>query len=357
MWGQARMNGGCTHTDTAHTGMLAPSATMPVCVAHVVIIMELNMNMAMKQYDGMLSVACILLAAVLNLLQISYIADGLVMASQQGRIMATLSALVISSGLFYSVFTGHRLWLKGQPRIYAWMLGSLAGILVGAMAAWSLSYSAEVGSARFWIGIIIGFTIPGQTIALCNMTDGMRELAGSAWWKRPQVADIKPFPVQPVQSVSTSEDAGLEPAKSADEPTEVCATSKARTQEIARAVGAASHSTSPCEPAAKRILSSQGALEILITGDRVKVRVGRLLSNRKWKHIHSDLRRIPSILWDEAQKAKSSDGRDDRILHGTMRIRPLKGRKNKKKERAARKQQLEDFERKLQWLVERHNST
>ncbi len=341
----------------AHTGMFALNATMSVCVSHVVIIMELNMNMAMKQYDGMLSVACLVLAAVLNLLQISYIADGLVMASQQGRIMATLSALVISSGLFYSVFTGHRLWLKGQPRIYAWMLGSLAGILVGAMAAWSLSYSAEVGSARFWIGIIIGFTIPGQTIALCNMTDGMRELAGSGWWKRPEVAAAKPLAVPPAQTVSASEDAGLEPARSVDEPTIVCAISQTRMQELPGAVSAVSHSTSPVQSGAKRIVSQKGALEILLTGDRVNVRVGRQLSNRKWKQIHSDLRRIPSILWDEAQKAKSSQGRDDRILHGTIRVRPLKGRKNKKKERAARKQQLDDFEKKLQWLVERHDST
>ncbi len=46
------------------------------------------MNMTMKEYDSMLAVACIVLAVVLNALQISYIADGLVMASQQGYIMA-----------------------------------------------------------------------------------------------------------------------------------------------------------------------------------------------------------------------------------------------------------------------------
>ncbi len=314
--------------------------------------------MTIKEYDGMLAVACIVLAVVLNTLQISYIADGLAMASHQGYIMATLSAFVISSGLFYSVFTGHRLWLKGLPRRYAWILGCLAGCLVGAMAAWSLSYSAAVGSARWWIGILIGFTIPGQTIALCNMTNGMRELAGPIWWRRPRVEPIIVRPCQPPKAIGTSEDTGPEPIPelvwSADLPIEVSVESQTRTQEAVRAVTAVSHSASPLEQAAKQIVSSLGALTILLSGERVTVRVGRQLSNRKWKLIHSDLRRIPSILWDEAQKAKSAEGRD-RIVSGTIRIQPIKGKKNKKKQRAFRKKQLDAVERRLQELAGRHS--
>lgn len=313
----------------------------------------------MKEYDSMLAVACVALAVVLNTLQISYIADGLVMASHQGYIMATLSAFVISSGLFYSVFTGHRLWLKGLPRRYAWILGCLAGCLVGAMAAWSLSYSAPVGSGRWWIGILIGFTIPAQTIALCNMTNGMRDLAGTLFWFRPKVKTIIVHPVEPPKAIGISEDTGPEPipelVRNADLPIEVSVDSQTRTQEAVRAVAAVIHSASPVEQAAKRIVSSLGALEILVAGERVTVRVGRQLSNRKWKLIHSDLRRIPSILWDEAQKAKSAEGRD-RIVTGMIRIQPIKGKKNKKKQRAFRKKQLDAVERRLQELTGRHSS-
>ncbi len=315
------------------------------------------MNMTMKEYDSMLAVACIVLAVVLNALQISFIADGLVMASQQGYVMAALSAIVISSGLFYSVFTGHRLWLKGLPRLYAWIFGCLAGLLVGAMAAWSLSYSAPIGSARWWIGILIGFTIPGQTIALCNMTNGMRDLAGTLWWFRPKVKTIIVPPVEPAPAESTSEDTGPEPVEDcAALPIESSADSQTRTQEAVCAVPVVVQSPSLPEQVSKRIVSDHGALEILIFGDRVKVTVGRQLSNRKWKLLHSDLRRIPSISWDEAQKAKSSEGRDVRILSGTMRLQPLKGKKNKKKQRAARQMQLDAIERRLQLLTERNSS-
>ena len=119
------------------------------------------MSMTMKEYDGMLAVACIVLAVVLQALQISFIADGLVMSSHQGYIMAVLMAIVISSGFFYSVFTSHRLWLKEMPRRYAWILGSLAGFLVGAMAALSLSSSTQIGAFRWWLGIFIGLSVPG----------------------------------------------------------------------------------------------------------------------------------------------------------------------------------------------------
>lgn len=309
----------------------------------------------MKEYDSMLAVACVVLAVVLNTLQISYIADGLVMASHQGYIMATLSAFVISSGLFYSVFTGHRLWLKGLPRRYAWILGCLAGCLVGAMAAWSLSYSAAVGSPRWWIGILIGFTIPAQTIALCNMTNGMRDLAGTLFWFRPKVKTIIVHPVEPAKAIGTSEDTGPQPVPSADLPIEVSVDSQTRRQEAVSAVAAVIHSASPVEQAAKQIVSSLGTLRILISGERVTVRVGSQLSNRKWKLIHSDLRRIPSILWDEAQKAKSAEGRD-RIVSGTIRIQPIKGKKNKNKQRAFRKKQLDAVERRLQELTGRHGS-
>ena len=310
----------------------------------------------MKEYDSMLAVACVVLAVVLNALQISIIADGLVMASQQDYIMAALSAIVISSGLFYSVFTGHRLWLKGLPRLYAWILGCLAGCLVGAMAAWSLSYSAPVGSARWWIGILIGFTIPGQTIALGNMTNGMRDLAGALWWFRPKVKTTMVRPPHDPPAVSISDDTGPEPVQTCvDLPIEVEAESKTRLQEEVRAVTVVSNLPSPVEQAANRIVSSHEALAILISGERVTVRVGRQLSNRKWKLIHSDLRRIPAILWDEAQKAKSAEG-SDRIVSGTIRIQPIKGKKNKKKQRAARKLQLDAVERRLQELAERHSS-
>lgn len=316
------------------------------------------MSMTMKEYDGMLAVACIVLAVVLNALQISYIADGLVMASHQGYIMATLMAIVISSGLFYSVFTSHRLWLKGQPRYYAWIFGSLAGILVGAMAAWSLSYSAQVGTARWWLGLFLGLTIPGQTLALCNMTNGMLDLAGPGWWKRRKAGSISQRPEQ-IDASETLVAAPAPPvALHSIGPDETRESSQLETQvevEEVRAVTAVSLAQLP-EELASIIVSQNSAMQISITGDRIAIRVGRQLSNRKWKQFHLDLRRIPSITWDEAHKASSIEGRADRTVEGTLRVQPIKGKKNRQKRRAARQQQLDAIAGRLKELVEQHSS-
>lgn len=322
------------------------------------------MNMTKQEYDGALAVACIVLAVVLNALQICFIADGLVMASHQGYLMAVLMAIVISSGLFYSIFTSHRLWLKGQPRYYAWILGGLAGFLVGAMAAWSLSYSAEVGTVRWWLGLFLGLTIPGQTLALCKMTNGMLDLAGPGWWKQRKSASISQRP----EHIDASETLVAAAAPLAAAPEFADATTvaphsigpdetRAKSFEVeeVRAIPAVSPAESSETPSSI-IVSQTNAMQISITGDRIAVRVGSQLSNRRWKLFHSDLRRIPSISWDEARKASSIEGRADRTVEGTLRVQPIKGKKNRQKRRVARQQQIDAIAGRLKELVEQHSS-
>lgn len=320
------------------------------------------MNMTMKEYDGLLAVACIVLAVVLQALQISFIADGLVMASHQGYVMAILMAIVISSGFFYSVFTSHRLWLRDLPRRYAWILGSLAGFLVGAMAAWSLSSSTQIGTFRWWLGIFIGLTIPGQTLALCNMTNEMFELAGSGWWRRFKTDSInqRTTMVAPAveqaaepQAVTISQPIASEPVLNTVGSDDIL--NSAHTNVEIRAMADVSHSSVPQESHAQ-IVTDTDVFHISITGDRVNVRVGRQLSNRKWKILHAELRRIPSIIWDDAQKAKPAEGGVERSVSGMVRMPAIKGKKNRQKRRAAREQQLNAIARRLQELAEQHSS-
>lgn len=329
------------------------------------------MNMTMKEYDGMLAVACIVLAVVLNALQISYIADGLVMASHQDYIMASLMAIVISSGLFYSVFAGHRLWLKNMPRYYAWILGCLAGFLVGAMAAWSISSTAPVGSVRWWLGVLIGLTIPGQTIVLCNLTNGMLDLAGSGWWSRlmgrfilfdkptlQKVQAVTPIAVPAVEPIAgpapVSVFAQVETATVASIP--IGTSEDLPAPEEVRAIPVVDPSRVPDKPPAQSIFSN-GAIEISVQGDYISVRVGRQLTNRKWKLLHSDLRRVPLIAWDEAQKAKSAEGGADRTVKGVLRLPPTKGKRNRHKRRAARSQEMEAVIGRLKDLASEHSSS
>lgn len=313
------------------------------------------MNMTMKEYDGMLAVACVVLAVVLNALQISFIADGLVMTSHQDYIMASLMAIVISSGLFYSVFAGHRLWLKDMPRYYAWALGCLAGLLVGAMAAYSLSNTAQVGSARWWLGLIIGLSIPSQTLVLCNLTNGMLELAGSGWWKRFNTFTIFSEPAMPkVAVVMTAPPASIEVASSTIDTREEPAI-----HEEVRAipdVEPPSVITVTEKPVTQSIFDN-GAVSISVYGDHINIRVGRQLTNRQWKTFHSELRRVPLISWYEAQKAKTPEGGADRTIVGVLRLPDLKGKKNRKKRRAARAQGMDVVIGRLKELAQEHSST
>ncbi len=318
------------------------------------------MSMTVKEYDGMLAVACIVLAVVLQALQISFIADGLVMASQQGYIMAALMAIVISSGFFYSVFTSHRLRSRDLSRLYAWILGSLAGILVGAMAAWSLSSSTQIGTFRWWLGIFIGLTIPGQTLALCKMTNGMFELAGPSWWKRRRASSTfeRPSSVAPAVELAAEPEFIATTPISADEPVlhrSIGADDDTDTMEEVHVMSDVSTSEIP-EEVISQIVMDTVALRIFLRGDRVNVRVGRELSNRQWKKLHMELRRIPSIVWDEAHKAKTTEGGVDRTVTGTLRMQPIKGKKNRQKRRAARIQQMNAIARRLQELAEQHSS-
>ncbi len=97
------------------------------------------------------------------------------------------------------------------------------------------------------------------------MTNGMRDLAGTLWWFRPKVKTIIVTPVEPAPAESISEDTGPEPVQDcAALPIEVSADSQTRTQETVRAVPVVVLSPSLPEPVSKRIVSDQGALEILI---------------------------------------------------------------------------------------------
>ncbi|HIA53098.1 MAG TPA: hypothetical protein EYN91_13590 [Candidatus Melainabacteria bacterium] len=271
----------------------------------------------------------------------------------------------------YSVFTSHRLWLRDLPRRYAWILGSLAGFLVGAMAAWSLSSSTQIGTFRWCLGIFIGLTIPGQTLALCNMTNAMFELAGPGWWKRRKVAATYHRPSSVANAVELKvpncrSDAMRRPGDASHRPykdNEPVATGLVRTDdesytattEEIRAMADVSPSSIP-QKSHSRIVTDTSVFHISFTGDRVNVRVGRQLSNRKWKILHAELRRIPSIVWDDAQKAKPAEGGVERSVSGIVRMPPIKGKKNRQKRRVAREQHLNAIAKRLQELAEQHSS-
>lgn len=384
------------------------------------------MNMTMKEYDGTLAVACIVLAVVLNALQISHITDGLMMASRQNYPLSVMFAVVISCGLMYSVFAGHRLKGKGQALAYSWALATLAGLLTGGMAAWSLSHTAGLWSFRFWIGVFLGASIPVQTLVLCNMTTGMFDLAGSSWWNNSWLksvlslvlpADSKVHPkkvpskrMESAEVVLTSDDVksalavvsrelvldsdidspNSEPVsqpvvvQEAQVKLEASAPVKKEAPAVAKEVepskldlpapvqvdpvvvsDAVSQDALPkpqvtSAPVAARedvrpvVVSDAGTVKISLSGDRITLLVRQELSKSKWKDLHSQLRRVASVSWDNAERAESEDGKRDRVLEGVILIPERKGKKGKKKREGARQRHLDAVSAEVQALVQRY---
>src|SRR6516225_4886654 len=132
--------------------------------------------MAVKEYDGTLAVAALVLAAVLQVLQINFIADGLAMASGQGWFLSTLFAIVISTGLLFSTFVTRRLWSKEMPYVYSVIFGAIALLVTGGMSAWFLTMAAEPLTIKWWFALFLGLASPAQTILLGNMTNEMLDL-------------------------------------------------------------------------------------------------------------------------------------------------------------------------------------
>ena len=378
------------------------------------------MTQSMKEYDGTLAVACIVLAVVLNALQISYITDGLVMISGQDYVLATMFAVVISTGLMYSIFAAHRLSEKHMMPAYSWTLAILASLLTGGMAAMSLTHTAGLFSARWCFGVLLGLSIPAQTIVLCNMTNGMLDLAGSGWWNNslvkkmlslvlpdtaratlPQASEASSLVVPevkldvpaatPAPSVVTIQPAetlakdlpNSEPALPKLEPKpveakletstdlasvhkpEVSASSAAPQTEqtvvsndVRREVPVHTPAVTSAPLVVRQVLpgaiAGQSAIDVVQSGDRISVRVRRDLSKRKWKDLHSELRRVQSVIWDNASNAVSEVGGRDRMLNGVILVPERKGKKNKKKREGARLRHLESVKAEVQNLVKRY---
>ena len=81
------------------------------------------------------------------------------------------------------------------------------------------------------------------------------------------------------------------------------------------------------------------------------------MSKRKWKELHSQLRRVSFVTFDEAEKSQSQDGGRERILQGKITFPERKGKKNKKKRENARVRHLEMLNEQIQEIVDRFSKT
>ena len=334
--------------------------------------------MTMKEYDGTLAIACIILAVMLNALQINFIADGLASVSGQDYLMAVVYAIVVTFGLMFSMFAGHRLSSKHLSQRYSFALALVASLLTGGMAGWSLSHTAGIWSAKWCFGIFIGATIPGQTVVLCKLTNGMLDLAGSGWWDKSMVRKLFAvvLPARPSHVPSQTEapivttEAELVDALAAPA---VVQKSNSVDPQLPR-----SGATSP--PAAEiplddqeleaisepeivepieesyLILRNDGVATISLSGERLSVCIGANLSKSRWKDLHSELRRIPFVVWDSAEKGEDQAGNSARMLEGVIKVPPPKGKKNRKKMENAKQRHLEAVSAEIRRLVTHYSN-
>lgn len=340
-----------------------------------------------RQYDGDLAVATLALSFLLTATQIGFVADGLMMVSGQGWFLSLLFAIVIATGLLHSQFLMNRLFEKALPRRYAWLFGGLTAVITGLMSVWGMTRLSEAWTYKWAMGIFLGTLVPLQTTLLANMTTGMFALAGRNWYKGSlcekffavvstsraevaQAAEARPAQAPEetlgASSVDTAAASLAPPPIAAPEPVPSPAPLQAspREERLAEEPQPTLSSAPPSQDQSRYhershnspILNSESRIaSFSFSEERVSIRIKSHLSKRQWKDLHSRLRRVASITWDDVEKTTSQDGQRERILTGRVSYPDSRGKKNRKKREAARLRHLDELLRQLKELVAIYN--
>jgi len=99
------------------------------------------------------------------------------------------------------------------------------------------------------------------------------------------------------------------------------------------------------------ILRNDGVATISLSGERLSVCIGANPSKSRWKDLHSELRRIPHVVWDSAGKGEAQDGNRSRMLEGVIKVPAPKGKKNRKKMENAKQRHLEAVSAEIRRIV------
>jgi hypothetical protein len=282
-----------------------------------------------REYDGTLAVSAFVLAAVLQVLQITFIADGLERVSGQGWLLSILFAIVISSGLLFGTFVTKRFLSTNMSPIFAWTFAALAAIVTGGMAAWTIASGVETGTGRWWFALYLGAVTPAQTVLLGIMSDDLFDMAGPNFWSNSIFRHFFSL-VRPAakyderrQSASVPSIEEREPSVSvAVAPAEVELVALARELERAVALEALGENVdadvappvvvAAVQPVSEMVFAND-RLSIELVGEReLRLRVEHM-SRNKLKDLRSALQRAcPAVNW----RNPLSGGNHVRIMFG-----------------------------------------
>ena len=270
---------------------------------------SITVQSTVRQYDGTLAVSAFVLAAVLQVLQITFIADGLERVSGQGWFLSILFAIVISSGLLFGTFVTKRLLATNMPPLYSWTFAALAAIVTGGMAAWAIASDVEAGTGRWWFALYLGAVTPAQTILLGIMSDELFDLAGPNFWSNSVFAHFFSV-VRPGKRASARRYSAEERGRPACiPPVQAEVELVALAQELERAVAlealgedvdteVASPVVVPAEEQKFEKVFANDRLSIELLGEReLRLRVENM-SRNKLKDLRSALQRAcPAVNW------------------------------------------------------------
>ncbi len=307
-----------------------------------------------RQYDGDLAVATIALNLILAATQIGFVADGLMMISGQSKFLSALFAIVIATGLLHSQFVSHRLWAKLLPRRYAWCFAGLTASITGLMAVIAMTQLAQPWTPKWYFGAFLGILVPLQTMFLANMTSELFLLAGINWFTGSYcetiVAVVFPRPAPPLSH--PLRETKIEETQSSDSKEELLTPIFSP---VTTPAPSSIETTGPEQLLAPPSTIFFSDTTLSLHGEWVVIRVKGDLSKRRWKELHSELRRTASINWGDATRAKHQDGRSERVLEGRIVFPKSTGKKNKKKRENSRAQHLEEILQQIKVVVSRHN--
>lgn len=342
------------------------------------------MSTTAKQYDGDLAVAALVLNIALTATQIGFVADGMMTVSSQGWFLSLLYAIVIATGLLHSQFVLNRLWSRSIPIRYAWCLAILTGAIIGMMSVWSMTRLAEPWTYKWYFGTFLGVLVPLQTTLLANMTTETFALAGKGWFAgsltERLLAVVLPYKGKSEtvkhrqgalhdatfieEALAVSQDAAVAPSSVEATPQEETALAKET------ALSAYVEQTEPETPGTipspvvvpevrkaeqtPILTSTTTNATYSFSGERVTIVVHGEMSKRQWKELHSDLRRVSTINFDDAHKSTSQDGRWVRTLSGKVSFPERSGKKNRRKRENARQRHIEELLEILKSVVEHY---
>jgi hypothetical protein len=317
---------------------------------------EISMSTLTRRYDGDLAVATLVLNLLLAATQIGFVADGLMMISEQGWFLSLLFAIVIASGLLFSQFALSRLWERSLNGHYAWCLGIFNASIIGLMSVWGMTQLSEPYTYRWYFGVFLGVLVPLQTTFLARISTEMFNLAGShkEWFPGSYTAKILTLARLRSDQKRESLEAVKLPTVAQPEPISEVALVKDEPTPVL-----VSEVEPEVKPQANRadavILNSETALaSISFTRERVSVLIKSDLSKRQWKELHSKLRRVPGVIFEEVQKSLSDDGKPERSLSGRVIYPESKGNKNRQKRDSARLRHLESLLSQIKSLIAGH---